>query len=916
MLRAALLGSFLFASLVGRPALADEDPRFAESFLQGLRDRGYHDLALEYLDRLRKSEGVPDELRKRLDYEEGRIRIDVGIRATDPDRARESFDQARIKLEAYIAANPDADTTSGAIVDLAQLLYERGRNSMIQADDARTPAEKDVRVNEARSSFAAARSAYERAFERLDKAYKAFDAFIPVNDPRFARRESALSALLNAELQRAIVDYEDARTYPEGSAERTAKLQTALDAFAGIHTRHRRQMAGIAARMWQGKCYEERGELGPAKAIYDELLQHPAQQLLPLQKKVDYFRILVMAKRKEHAAAVDECLRWLSAFPNDRRSYDALGIQLQHAKSTVALLDELEPGERTKLLARAVESLEQVVKVYSPFKLEAVALLKQISPKKAVKAEDVARLSFDDAVGRAEQAIQLQQYDEAVEILRLALAKNDAARDPAKYHRARYTQAFCLYMNKDYFESAVVAEHLARRFPNGEWSAKASEIGVAAMIDAYNSYQGGDRQGDLDRLVEFARYASTTWPDSEQGDSARMTVGQIALGRGRYEEAAAAFDSVRPSSARKPDAQAFSGDANWKLGLKARDRNATADADALTAKAIALYRSAIDARRKSGATDADLPTILNSCDLAGIQLEVGKPKEALALLDPIARELGKPNRPAALNAAYGRVLSGLLRAHVADGQVDAAIADMNKLEAAGGEGKDRAQLYFELGRLLEREQESLRKRGDKSGLERTRAAYRKFLDALVASSSGQTFESLVWAGGNLLELGAGAEAEAVFRRVLDTYAKDAQFSSRPGASDRLMLVRLELVAALRVAGKFDEADKAIAEILAQSPRLLQAQMEKGQILSAKASAKKGSWNEAFAYWQALAGRLRNLSPKPKEYFEAWYNAALALEGQGKAAQAKQTLSSVMRLSPTVGSAEMKSKYQEMIARIK
>ena len=43
---------------------------------------------------------------------------------------------------------------------------------------------------------------------------------------------------------------------------------------------------------------------------------------------------------------------------------------------------------------------------------------------------------------------------------------------------------------------------------------------------------------------------------------------------------------------------------------------------------------------------------------------------------------------------------------------------------------------------------------------------------------------------------------------------------------------------------------------------------------------------------------RPARPKPVEYYDAWYHAAFALNKEGKAKEAKQTLASVMRLSPT------------------
>ena len=73
-------------------------------------------------------------------------------------------------------------------------------------------------------------------------------------------------------------------------------------------------------------------------------------------------------------------------------------------------------------------------------------------------------------------------------------------------------------------------------------------------------------------------------------------------------------------------------------------------------------------------------------------------------------------------------MSNLLRAHVATSKVDLALADMATLEKAGGSGTGPAQLYFGLGKLLQKEMDRLKEKGDSAGLNRTQQTYQKFFD--------------------------------------------------------------------------------------------------------------------------------------------------------------------------------------------
>src|SRR5207249_6979494 len=141
---------------------------------------------------------------------------------------------------------------------LARLFYQRGQTAVLQANDAATPAEKQAKLDETRASFDQARQAYTQAEAPLQAAFKAFPNFIPEDEPaQKEARERAHDALMDDQLQRSVVDYEEAQTYPPGNPERDKLLDTAIESFKDLYQRYRTWMAGLSAYMWQGKCYEE-----------------------------------------------------------------------------------------------------------------------------------------------------------------------------------------------------------------------------------------------------------------------------------------------------------------------------------------------------------------------------------------------------------------------------------------------------------------------------------------------------------------------------------------------------------------------------------------------------------------------------------------------------------------------------------
>ncbi len=115
-------------SIATRPTTvwAGEDPRTALRFLQELRDHGLHDLALEFIEELRGDPKLPSDLKAVLDYQEGRTKIDEAAKTGDLAHRRELLEQARVKLESFVKAQPNHPQAREAIVQIARMLVERG----------------------------------------------------------------------------------------------------------------------------------------------------------------------------------------------------------------------------------------------------------------------------------------------------------------------------------------------------------------------------------------------------------------------------------------------------------------------------------------------------------------------------------------------------------------------------------------------------------------------------------------------------------------------------------------------------------------------------------------------------------------------------------------------------------------------
>ncbi len=883
-----------------------------QAFLEGLRKRGYFDLERDYLESLRKAADTDAEFKKTIDFEIGKSLVDEAMSVGDYEKQREMLDQARKAFEAFLKANPKHPKAPEVSIQKAKILYQRGILARQQSDELEGP-DKQSKIAEARTMFDQARTSYAEAVKPLQDAYAAFPPFIPETDKekREAKRQ-AESAMMDARLQLALVDYEQAQTYPVGSKERNDLLDQGIKAFEELHKRFRTQMAGLTARAMQAKCFEERGDdgLGPAMGIYNELLDHSDPRVRDLQRKVAYFKIIALRKRKEFPLAADESARWLqTATPQQRRTAEGIAVRFELAKNIISQLpNTTREADKQAGIKKAVDELTEVVRYASPFKMEAIEYLRKYKPKNKTNIDSVAKLNFDEAMLQADEARSTNDWDRAIAYYKAAIRKVDPVKDEKKSQLARYQLSFSEYFGGRYEEADVVAEHLARNYPKGEHSAQSAAIAMAAVLSEYNETKSArDKEFVLRRLIDLAEYTVATWPDSEQGDIARFYLGEINLGKARYADAAKAFESVRTASSRRNEAVMKAGVAHW---LMSKDKNQ--DEQAKTG--IGLVQQAYKGRQEAGAPLTEPGIVANASELADIYLQQGKTKDAIAILEPHAKAFANSPITPDNSAVVIRLLTYYMRSHIADGQADQALMDMRRIEQSGGTAAAMTDLYFQLGKLLQKQMDDLARRNDPVGLKRTQETYQRVLKAVVDSKAGQTYESMEWAGESLLTLGYPQDAATVLAKVYETFGQNAEFAASSNGPLKLTRTRLKLAQAYIAADQDDKAKEIVDQLIKDNPKMLDAVFALGEYLEAHAKKTKSQtdYNIAFNHWSKLAQRMGMRKPRPAEYFESWYHAASVLKSQGKAHEAAAMLKGIMRQDPKVGTPEMKQKYENFI----
>ena len=155
--------------------------------------------------------------------------------------------------------------------------------------------------------------------------------------------------------------------------------------------------------------------------------------------------------------------------------------------------------------------------------------------------------------------------------------------------------------------------------------------------------------------------------------------------------------------------------------------------------------------------------------------------------------------------------------------------------------------------------------------------------------------------------------------MLKVYGEDAQFLARPGASQRILLVKIKQVSALRQKGRQEgstEAEEKLKRDHRAGPPAPGGPMEQGYLLSAKAAAKLGTWPAATSTGRTSPMRLGPHAAQADRVLRGLVPGRQGPPGERRLDPAKQALAGVMRLSPQVGDPAMKARYQELLGQLK
>ena len=676
--------------IVTHSLFADEP---AARFLSALRDKGYYDIALEYLDKAKTDPKVSKQFRDRIKYEKAIVLIDQVGQLSQRKEIDAQLDMAQEFLRDYAANNKSLVETSRTLAFRSRLLSMRADVFLKEATAPQlTEGErKKLRVK--------ARGYLEESLETVEKALASSKRLLdpsPKNkDALKVKKDDPQSLVLVKEIrnifrvmtvQRPFNAEQIASTFPKRSSERKKLLTDAADLYKRISEgSYADTIPGVRACLRAGLCYQQLGNDEEALAFFNQVI---SRERLPaiesLQKKAfaaagdswqrikPYPAHTVIAQLEP---VVDELSRSESRDPAWLRVKLELGIAKYRLSKSVK---KSEGNSKAKKIVREAGRLvRDVTRVKNPHRERARTLLEKwnlplIEPVELNEKDDQSATSFADAFEtgndaisniellygewvRAREAAKSASKDKQAELttaakelevrLRkdadstisiwaraLSLANSDTSAD--KINLCRFYQCFCYYVTERHLEVSVMGQYLLDRHPGDAGTKPAVGLLLKSRANAYAESPKDDNQIELQELKSTALEIARRWPGSAESGNAISELIQIAFREGNTSQAVELMGRLPDDNPQRPVLSAMMGQrlwANYQSDLRKPELAVnTNEMQKKLTEAIRFLRVGESLTKRDAVSFSDAVTGLNLIDA---MLEMNQPKKALKLLE-------------------------------------------------------------------------------------------------------------------------------------------------------------------------------------------------------------------------------------------------------------------------------------------
>ncbi len=592
----------------------------AAAFLNGLRDKKLYDVAIDYLDVAAKNPAVPVEFKQTILYERGVTLVEGAKANRDPILREKQLDEGQSTLEKFISSNPQSMLIISARSQLGNVVVERARSRMKKSEKLNGAAKTQL-WTEARGFYGQALKVFEELSKEIATKLKAYPAAIDEKKEakKHEEREQFRKDYLQAELLTAATREEMAETYEAGVKDRNTALEAAAKEYGEIYEKYRTRLAGLYARMYQGRCLQKLGKHKDALGYFTELLTNPDNEppFRVLRVKVTELAIASWIDQKLYLEVIDKnkdkrAMQLVeSARPAEDKSDEFMAIRLGIAKAMKLYADELKAKDpKDANIRKTMQEGGKLVKYVSKFpgehKEAAMKMLGDFGdtsggdeakpdPKDFAEARKAGKEAIDemqaanemikqlpermktikDAAERTEVQKQLEDAqkssvaakDDAVRYLKMALAFATPETDVGEINLVRYLLCYLAYANGNYHEAAVLGDFIARRYPDSQGARQCGKITMASYIKMYSEKDPKNpdesKEFEAKQIIAICKYISEKWADSPEAAEAINTLIPFMIKEKRLADAQAYLDQIPKDAPTRGPSELKIGQSLW-----------------------------------------------------------------------------------------------------------------------------------------------------------------------------------------------------------------------------------------------------------------------------------------------------------------------------------------------------------------
>jgi hypothetical protein len=524
-------------------ASAVDDTR---KFVDALREKRYLDTAVDYLDSLKADSQATPAIKSTVPYLQALVSIDVAAYERDPLRLDQQLLDAQTKLKEFLATNPSDELAAMARDRLANLLRFRAGNLVQRAEG--TAVNGPRMKSEAQSLYKEARGLFEDSATRL----RAQLDKLPKGEAQKEQREQLGGLWLGATLNASRSLFDMAILYDTTSGDRTRHLNDASEQFAKLYENYPQRLAGITARLYEGRCQLEVGEPKRALSAFNNVLADLPDgdaAFRALKTQTLRYAMAVWLEEKDYKKAADKSVSWVkTARGPELADSDWLALKLsaamalkglaateddkadEYLRDARALATEVARSKTAEFQKPANELIAQIEQQAAPAsgpfaKSSTKAQIKLTADTKTTVAAaalkpDIAidAKTFDEAHEKAAEAAdemksgqlelnfaQQQKPPDAKQIadLKTAIDDNrakafaysqkaiklaDEKSDQNKLALVRYLLCYFKYFNGEYYDAAVIGDFVAKKQPKSASARDAARVALASFDAIYREH--------------------------------------------------------------------------------------------------------------------------------------------------------------------------------------------------------------------------------------------------------------------------------------------------------------------------------------------------------------------------------------------------------------------------------------------